>query len=194
MLAYRMLEYIAEGRLALAPWQRGAVWSEAQRLHLLDSLMRGISVGAITIWDPPTGECVGRPFGGFSARPDAWLVADGQQRITTLLMAAAGDLDHWRWNGLAWHEGPGYMTPSMAVRGATGEHLDWFGWLSERRDKEVVRACVRDLETIAQTDLHLMVLDGPAEHMIETYRRLATCGSPHSPDDLAEMERWLAAR
>jgi hypothetical protein len=30
--------------------------------------------------------------------------------------------------------------------------------------------------------------------MVETYRRLATCGSPHSIDDLSVMERWLEAQ
>jgi hypothetical protein len=188
----RVVETLLAGEFALPPWQRGAVWSDAQRIKLFDSIVRGISIGVITTWHPHHREEIERcQFGGPTIKHPR-LVVDGQQRLTTLLMAARGDLDHWRWNGREWSEGPGFLTPSIAI--AYRNQREWSAWLRERADETVARRCLTDAQAIEDHEITLMTLDGSTTDMVETYRRLATCGSPHSIDDLSVMERWLEAQ
>lgn len=195
-LVYRIIEQIEAGELALAPWQRPSVWTDDQRVRLLDSMIRRLDIGPITLWHPTRGGPAGRPFAGCKAKPGVPLVVDGQQRLTTLHMAALGELDHWRWDGADWTTGQGFVTPSLAVRGLSSDLvMGWYDWIrASVEDRSVCRRCSQDLDAIARTDLSLMVLQGSAEQMVETYCRLATCGSPHSVEDLAVMERWLANR
>jgi len=193
------------GRLALAPWQRGDVWTERQQIDLLDSMIRGISIGALTIWSSRDHSTIGRPLPGCPVATEvSWrnhLIVDGQQRATTLIRAACGELDHWRWDGQQWSPGRGFLTPRLAVLGplqiGIDEHMNWtrlvFDGFGDAGDAVGPRMFA-DGERVQRTDLDLMVLGGTTEQMVETYRRLATHGSPHSPEDLALMDAWVAAR
>jgi len=187
----RTLIEIATGfGFALPPWQRPFVWTEDQQIRLLDSLMRGISIGTLTLWHAPLTFKEALPFPPqTSVGERARLILDGQQRITTLLKAAAGDLDHWRWNGEAWTQGQGFLTPSLAVRGPGAAAMGWYEWV-QGMDKSLVRQCLNDIEAIASTDLTLTTLEGSSDEMIETYRRMATCGAQHTLEELALMEAW----
>lgn len=202
VLTRQFIQACMDGSIALAPWQCEAVWTEAQQVALLDSMMRGISIGALTMWNPAGDEVIeGLPLPGCKpwAR-EGWsskLIVDGQQRATTLVKAAHGDLDHWRWNGAEWTEGRGFLTPRIAVLGALQlgavEHTtNWGFFIFEHAPRDIGVRMYKDKERIELTDLDIMVLGGSTAQMIETYRRLATHGSPHSPKDLAIMERWAS--
>lgn len=182
----RVVDNLRSGFFCLPPWQRRAVWTEDQRVRLLDSLVRGMSIGPITLWGPYNGPQA-RAFPSLPLAPGARFVIDGQQRLTTLAMASMGDLDHWRWNGRAWTTGPGFMTPAIAVQRMPREFLDW----SDSVDRATCRRMLIDIDAVADAELTFMTLDGDAATMIETYERLATCGTPHSVADLAVMRRWM---
>jgi hypothetical protein len=203
MLTSQFIQSCLDGQIALAPWQRESVWSERQQIALLDSMIRGLSIGALTMWHRPRTEALdgARALPG-CAEPnhDGWstnLIVDGQQRATTLVLAAQGKLDHWRWNGHEWTTGQGFITPRLAVLDimmfGVDQWRNWGGLIFDGMPRGQADIAYRQKETIERTDLDLMVLGGTADEMIETYRRLATHGSPHSPADLAVMERWLAA-
>jgi hypothetical protein len=174
--------------MALPPWQRPVVWTEAQQILLLDSLVRGVSIGAITLWHPPHNTKIeARDFLRYPVKPQAQFVIDGQQRLSTLLAADRGDLDHFRWDGQQWHEGSGFMVPSQAV---SRNNFDFFSRFQDA-PKMVVRRCIRDREAVSDHEVTFMTLDGSMNHMLETYERLATCGSPHSVEDLSHMRQWV---
>lgn len=190
---WRFVEMCKEGEIALAPWQRPAVWSEDQQIALLDSMMRGVDIGALTMWHRRHDETTqGRALPGCAEpRADARLVVDGQQRTLALLHAASGGLDHWRWDGQQWTRGKGFLLPSMAVNGTVASEK-WFEWHGLVRDCAHLNTMYKHAQAIESTEVSMMVLGGTAAEMIETYRRLATHGSPHSPEDLAVMEAWAA--
>jgi hypothetical protein len=82
-----------EGEIELdPPYQRGDVWSEDQRLALLQSWLRGLPTGVVILADRTNPDWVrgnGDPYDtgqGYAA------VIDGKQRITTAMHWFAGDL------------------------------------------------------------------------------------------------------
>lgn len=56
----------------LPSWQRGLVWSEAQKIALLESAWRGINIGTYTYNTAPIGHALDN------------LLIDGQQRMSAL--------------------------------------------------------------------------------------------------------------
>lgn len=84
ILAYRLAAGLVAGEYALPTWQRAPVWTMAQRIAFLDSMVRRIPT------PDPQGSAVNRhPLAAplapcVEARPRPWLVVDGQQRLTIL--------------------------------------------------------------------------------------------------------------
>lgn len=187
----RVLDMLLDGELVLPPWQRPLVWTQAQQIKLFDSLIRGVSIGAITLWHPPFGsDFETRCFPECPKSAQAQFVIDGQQRLSTLLAASRGDLDHFRWDGQTWQTGSGFLVPSQVVR---RDHYQLFGWLREvTQEQPQIRRCLREAETVSEHEITFMTLDGSFEHMLKTYERLATCGVPHSVEDLEVMRQWVS--
>ena len=193
----QIIEGFGAGHYGMPPWQRGAVWTREQRIKLLDSIIRGASIGPITLWRPPMDSGIeAKNFDGCTYQAEGlgcWggaLVVDGQQRLTTLLMASRGEIGV-RWNGAEWTDGPGFMTEAqpMAINMS-----DLLGWDDVIHESPHARRMYEDLEAVRDYQITFMTLDGSAADMVETYRRLATCGTPHSVEDLGVMESWLAGR
>lgn len=72
-------------RLALPHFQRGHVWDEVSASRLLESLMLDTPCGSIILW-VPDGELSdhGEPVAEWGSDAPAFLVVDGQQRLTAL--------------------------------------------------------------------------------------------------------------
>lgn len=68
------------GRFFLPPFQRPAVWTEEQKVRLVESLLLGISIGSIVVVDALNME-MQNP--NLFAKTDRWLI-DGQQRLTAI--------------------------------------------------------------------------------------------------------------
>ena len=85
----RLVERVVAGKIRVPRFQRAFVWSQADLRQLLDSVLRGIPIGSILVWDterhvestPRIGpvEITSRPQGlvGY--------LLDGQQRVSTLV-------------------------------------------------------------------------------------------------------------
>jgi hypothetical protein len=184
-----VIEDMEAGHYALPMWQRGDVWSHAQRVAMLDSMMRGLPMPPLILWKPDVKVKIEfMPFDGCpTKRP--WLVVDGRQRLTTLLMAATGALDV-RWDGYAWTSGKGYIDTPTALRGrAMYLALNAFG---HGYGDDVAMPIVHTHDRMYFYRFSVIEFDGysPAE-MVEAYRRMAVCGTSHSEDDLQAMETWF---
>jgi hypothetical protein len=68
------------GRYFLAPFQRPAVWTQEQKVRLVESMLLGISIGSIVIVDALNMK-MQNP--NLFAKTDRWLI-DGQQRLTAI--------------------------------------------------------------------------------------------------------------
>jgi hypothetical protein len=85
------------GQIRIPSFQRPMKWGAKDVQRLLDSVYRGFPIGSLLMWKRSTDAQRVRigPFDiAVGARPDAWLVVDGQQRLISLAAALchpAGD-------------------------------------------------------------------------------------------------------
>lgn len=198
--AWQVLSELREGRLALPPWQRDDVWTREQRLYMLDSIMRGLPLGPVIVWRPESARswreiegCPLLPIAGYEPREKrVSIVIDGRQRLTTLAMAARGNLGI-RWNGEHWTEGPGCVDAVQLFAGLSDPM--WISLHDNGVDEATVRTLCYWMERAHYHKFSFLLLDDyTLDEVVEVYRRLATCGTPHSRADLAAMESWLAER
>lgn len=78
-----LLDRIDEGRIVIAPFQRGWVWRAEAVRSLMESLYRGYPIGSIIVW--PRRE---------NAEAEESVI-DGQQRLTALYGVIRGQLPAW---------------------------------------------------------------------------------------------------
>ena len=81
-----ILGWIKSGEVAIPEIQRPFVWDSSKVRDLLDSLYKGFPVGYITVWKNPD---IRMKDGSISAGKK--IIIDGQQRITALQAAVAGE-------------------------------------------------------------------------------------------------------
>lgn len=100
------LQWVREGNLFIPDFQRPFEWDDERRLNLLDSVSRGLPIGAFMIWRTMNDELrtydnIG-PFSLPKPRPNEVrnFLIDGHQRLTTLYAALQplepGDLERLR--------------------------------------------------------------------------------------------------
>lgn len=90
--AVDIVHSIEEGTTTLdAPYQRGDVWTEDQRVALIKSTLQGVPIAAIVINDRMGSHWTGEPI-DYANTPVIYAVIDGKQRLTTLRMWLAGEL------------------------------------------------------------------------------------------------------
>jgi hypothetical protein len=196
MSPWTFVEECERGEFALPPWQRGDVWSLEQRVALLDSMARGLRMGPITVWKPYGSRNLGPhpvPLCGSPINPmRCGYVLDGRQRLTTILMAARGELPV-RWSGERWHDGPGIATIEQVIPDTSFafDHFDSVrqhahdSWAELMRLHKQVSGYRLEFVLYETDDL---------DAVVENYRLLATCGTAHGIEDLEAVERWLAER
>lgn len=88
-----LLEWVRQGQLFIPDFQRPFVWDDERRLNLLDSVSRGLPIGAFLTWRTMLDELrtharlgpfeLPKPSGGDAQT----LLIDGHQRLTTLYAA-----------------------------------------------------------------------------------------------------------
>lgn len=193
--AFEVVEEIERGMIAIPPWQRDDVWTIEQRYRMIDSMTRGLPVGPIIIWQPRFDRldlADARSMLGHPINERAGLVIDGRQRITTLAMAARGDFK-LRWDGSRWQDGPGVIELDSCFRCLSASFDVSMAMHDAGVDRAVISEFCRVYESLFYYKVNFLVLQTTnLADVVETYRRLATCGSPHSLEDLAIMETWLA--
>ncbi|MEV8588023.1 DUF262 domain-containing protein [Streptomyces sp. NPDC051180] len=81
------------GRLAIPDFQRDFVWDPSDTQKLLVSIIARYPAGTLLFWEQKTPQIRRRSFEGFDEvelRPNAALVLDGQQRMTSIFRALSG--------------------------------------------------------------------------------------------------------
>jgi hypothetical protein len=103
-----LLKWAREGRLRVPKFQRDFVWRRQDIVDLFDSISKQYPIGTMFLWgaDPmPENRSNIGPLGLPEYKGQAWLVLDGQQRLTTLVgVLLLGDL---QWNKNLDAEDPG---------------------------------------------------------------------------------------
>lgn len=89
-----LLHEVRDGTIQIPEFQRGYVWSDEQRLRLMDSIWRGIPIGSLLVWRTMAdkgirvrtqiGPCKLPEAGAANVRN---YLVDGLQRVTTLYAA-----------------------------------------------------------------------------------------------------------
>lgn len=106
---FGLLAQVEQDDIVLPAMQRPFVWKEDRIYRLVDSLLRGFSIGAIMLWKTPTVQRFRRlprdvdtdavEVFNFETSTDGgskYLVLDGQQRLTSLYAAFRGTYNHKR--------------------------------------------------------------------------------------------------
>lgn len=127
----QILQDLRTGELRLPRFHRPFVWSDEQRLRLLDSIYRGLPIGSILIWRTkehalrthqrvdslPLGACTSEPEGGGVKQ----YLLDGHQRLITLYTSLGEGLIDEEPSS---EPGPGAENDEREVAAAAGGH-DW---------------------------------------------------------------------
>lgn len=94
-----LLEELQTGELRIPPFQRDFVWEGWQRLHLLDSVLKGLPAGSVMVWRTTRALKTDPQLGPLRRQlpdpPKNWTrqyLLDGRQRLTTLFAALAPGL------------------------------------------------------------------------------------------------------
>ncbi|MEA2599126.1 MAG: hypothetical protein QOF89_118 [Acidobacteriota bacterium] len=83
----KLLEKVRSGDIRIPSFQRPMRWGQNDHQLFLDSVLRGFPAGVFLFWRrpaPPARVVLGPWSEEVAAKPDAWWVVDGQQRITSL--------------------------------------------------------------------------------------------------------------
>src|SRR5438046_1002105 len=85
-----LLRHVDERRFAIPRLQREFVWDGPKAAKLLDSIVRGMPIGTITIWQAPRAQRLHlrqkyHVLPQFNPEhPVVWFLMDGQQRVSVL--------------------------------------------------------------------------------------------------------------
>lgn len=87
-----VIEMIEDGRILIARFQRPFVWKDEQRLNLLDSIMKGMPIGSLLIWQTYEHQLATyKKLGPYKLREpergQRHYLLDGHQRLSTLFGA-----------------------------------------------------------------------------------------------------------
>lgn len=92
--AREVMRTVTDGHTLLNPsYQRGNVWTEDQRIALIESWLRGLPAGVVILADRGTEEWRRANPGRdpYETGEAFWAVIDGKQRLTTALMWFTGE-------------------------------------------------------------------------------------------------------
>ena len=142
-----LLSLAQRGRLRIPHFQRPIVWDATDVRALFDSIYRGFPIGTLLLWKQPADSAT-ISFGPVSleapATSDAYVVVDGQQRLTSLIATFLGptnntderfqvffDLPRQRFVGATRGRRP---TRSVPIREAL-ESRTLLAWLRDHEDE-----------------------------------------------------------
>jgi len=191
-----LLNDIEKRRFAVPKLQREFVWDGPKAAKLLDSIVRGLPIGVVMIWQAPRSQrlhlrqnySILPPFNG--KHPKVWFLLDGQQRVSVLYHVRTGTpqmnatgrevnfsrvvlaLDHDGVDQLIRYRKPveeSFVSLSAILNPWWRQRLAYLGVRKLRRI-----ASVRD--QIRNYRVPLMFVRGRIEDVRETFRRVNTQG------------------
>jgi len=81
--------WLKSGKFALPSFQREFVWRDGDIKEFVDSILRGYPVGVVILWKPSdisTVDPFSKPLVGNDISKAEYLILDGQQRLTAILL------------------------------------------------------------------------------------------------------------
>lgn len=93
----RIIENIDQGKFAVPKLQRNYVWDKGKIKSLIDSILRDLPVGTITIWktDKKNKDMIKQSHDFLpqylESNDEIWFILDGQQRLATLYSLTQGE-------------------------------------------------------------------------------------------------------
>lgn len=184
---------IGDGEFHVPVFQRPYVWTDAQVVRLLDSLLAGYSVGPLLCWDrtartlPAAAHLAGLTFPGKNSYTKR-VVIDGQQRLSALALAFHGGRFAFDFRTRSFvvdvPAGPDVLPLPLLLAGWTdgGPVSQWMRTTPDGEHKFLWLE-----ESLGSTDMSLVFIPErwTLDRVVESYRRLATEGTPMAPDHLA---------
>lgn len=144
-----------------APYQRGSVWTDAQRADLIRSLLIGLPVGAVVISTRPAGW-------RHDDRHRAYRVIDGKQRIEAVTAFVAGRVAVPAW----WFEADPALTDAETVT---------YPALSRARRMSILRLPLPSVEVdLVAADRAIRTEDDLLAAEAEVYRLINSAGTAHT--------------
>jgi hypothetical protein len=189
------VESIAAGEYRIPPFQRPFVWTDDAVIALLDSLLAGHYVGTLLLWERYRQPAAGVMFGGVAVRsPEghAYVVIDGQQRLGSLAAAfLSGRFYVDLLTGKFTTAPKPTDLPLTILIDPTFEIIDWgkrpeiVAAFGEKVGSRLGAKMMDALLWGPTVQTFILDHEAPASHVVETFRRLNTHGTPMSADDLA---------
>ncbi len=192
----QLLRHVDEGRFAIPKLQREFVWDGPKAAKLLDSVLAGMPIGVVMIWETPRNQRLYLrqnyhvlPF--FNPKHSkVWFLIDGQQRVSVLHHAREGStLRNARRKEIEFRRvvlSLGKETDGQRIRYrrpihgryesiSDVLHPQWYNRLSHlgKRQKEYVRKC-RD--HLLSYPVHLLFVEAELDQVRESFLRINTQG------------------
>ncbi len=191
-----LLREVSSGRLRVPPFQRPLRWRAKNVIELFDSAYRGYPIGDL-LFTQQAGPDQEISFGTrrvhAEARPDAWYIVDGQQRVTAFAGALlhpdarpSGDI-HAIWFDLgaetfhwlpAGAEPGDFWVPVRALADARELHRWWSSWPQRIEHEELVERLYEVSKSIREYQIPVYVLQGAPEDAVrEVFQRVNSRGT-----------------
>jgi len=206
------LELVHEGRIRIPAFQRPWVWTDDQVVRLLNSIMQGYHVGNLLVWRkyslPPWKGTFGEMQLDVPGHTDCgqnFMVIDGQQRLGALLTAEAAE--RFKFNistgrACCTVRNMPDLIPFGLLMSNKGLYRILDGWCKEHAahhglDAEELFDVTAHAAAMMSGSYALSAVEiperWPMDHVIESFKRINTEGTPMDPAQLqAAIERTLA--
>jgi hypothetical protein len=183
---------IAAGEMRIPRFQRDYVWTDAQIIELLESLLRGDYVGSVLLWERYGLPASSERFGEVTVQSPAGqasYVIDGQQRLSALVTAFRSGRFYFDVLEGVFTQAPGPWQFPLTI---AFDGFDWLDWHSAHAEEHgLERTKVLDCTSGAYSMLSDMQLSGillnhrwTRERVVETFERINSTGTPISPEEL----------
>jgi hypothetical protein len=191
-----VLELVQSGKVRIPHFQRPLRWRSSHVVDLFDSIYAGLPIGVLLFSKEPRRAEIVR-LGSLSLAapdaPDAFVVIDGQQRITALaasllhpepsprgdVFAIWFDLEAEKFHRLEQSEPPPSWIPLNAIGDSyrTLEWLDVWPYRSERPD--LAKRALALAKAIREYHVPAYIVEGASESVLRViFKRINTSGLP----------------
>lgn len=192
------------GEFRLPKFQRPFVWTDAEVLYLLDSLMRGYHVGTVFLWRRYRMPATVTSFGGVEVTcpaGESHLVIDGQQRIGSVVRAFCSGRFAFHLLEGTFHVDAGeapWLVPLASLWDTIGVRFegavplwDWALSHAQRhglKEREVRLLACSAVDPVVRGKVSATYVDHHTTRaeVVESFRRMNTAGRPFDATELSD--------
>lgn len=204
-----LVSWVLSGRIRFPSFQRSYRWEHEDVTKLFDSVLRGHPIGTLIIWRHPADTDtlrLGPLTIAAEARPDAFWVVDGQQRVISLVGALTAppetadprfriffDLRENEFVSADRHrQVPEHWFPLPAAM-STAETLAWQRKRPRLTDAELTR-CFTVMTAIRDYPIAMYVIEGDDNmgHYTQIFQRINSSGVSLRRDEIDHARRAVS--